>query len=332
MLRRSIAAAAATALVLGSVTSTSSLGAGSPGPATDLEPLIVYQGDGALHTVRPDGSHDRRLGDLPTGAQHMDWSPDGRRLAFEAYAADGLTGDIWVSDADGSDARMIADCQAPCAWFGSPAWSPNGRSIAYTRYDVSDGHFPGSILEILDLDTSSVTSVAPTTTPEFTTDVRWSPDGTHLVLTIQTFVDPDHSNDTSASRLAIAALAKPEAVRDLVTVDRASYSDWHATEDLILFQAGVQDPEWLRAGRLDLYTVRPDGSGLTRLRQADEADPVVWMPTWSADGHSILVTLTDRSTGDHTIGRLSRDGGTLERLPGPIHGAHPRQARVVPDP
>lgn len=332
MHRRSIAAAAATALVLGSVGSASSVGAGSPDAAAANEPLIAYQGGDALHTVWPDGSHDRRLGDLPAGARHMDWSPDGRRLAFEADAADGLTGDIWVADADGGDAHMVADCQAPCAWFGAPAWSPDGRSIAYYRYEVQDGHFPGSMVGILDLDTSSVTWVAPTTTPEFVTDVRWSPDGTRLVLTIQTYVDPDHSNDTSASRLAIVDLARPEAVRDLVTVDRASYADWHATDDLILFQAGVQDPDWLRAGLLSVYTVRPDGSGLTRLRQADLADPVVWMPTWSADGDSILVTVTDRRSGDHTIGRLSRDGAILDQLPGPIQGAHPRQARVVADP
>jgi len=121
-------------------------------------------------------------------------------------------------------------------------------------------------------------------------------------------------------------------VTPIDSVGFATYPDWHPHGDRILFQAGKPNPEWMRDQLFDLYTVRPDGTDLVRLTELGEDDPVVWMPTWGADGASILVTLTDRSSGDHTLGRLLLGGGAPERLPGPIYGAHPRQARTAPDP
>jgi len=65
----------------------------------------------------------------PSGAQTpmlwylyggLDWSPDGRRIAF---VAEGL----WTARDDGSDARRIVLDGV------SPAWSPDGRKIAFKR-------------------------------------------------------------------------------------------------------------------------------------------------------------------------------------------------------
>lgn len=334
--RRRDSTIACTLAALGCAAVAIPTSAWSPGPGVTSAPgvaLIAYQGDGAIHTVWPDGTHDQALRDIPSGARHMDWSPDGSQLVYELDDPEEITGDIWVADADGSDARILADCQVPCSTFDGPAWSPDGRSVAYFRYDAPDGHFPGSTVEILDLETGLVTSVAPTTTPEFIGDVRWSPDARRLVVGIQTYIDPDHSNDISASRLAIVDLnGDPQVVTPIDSVGFATYPDWHPHGDRILFQAGKPNPEWMRDQLFDLYTVRPDGTDLVRLTELGEDDPVVWMPTWGADGASILVTLTDRSSGDHTLGRLLLGGGAPERLPGPIYGAHPRQARTAPDP
>jgi len=48
-------------------------------------------------------------------------SPDGRRVAFAAL------GDIWVMDVDGAPRRLTNDAALDTA----PAWSPDGRSLAY---------------------------------------------------------------------------------------------------------------------------------------------------------------------------------------------------------
>ena len=79
-----------------------------------------------------------------------------------------------------------------------------------------------------------------------------------------------------------------------------------------------------------IFTVHPDGSGLTQLTDFGPDDPIVWLPAWTPDGSAILVTVTDRATGDHALGRLRADGSRLELLPGPILGAHARQSTSSP--
>ena len=65
------------------------------------------------------------------------WSPDGRRLVFVRIR--GGRSDIYVVDADGSRLRRLAHAIAftpkgggPSSGFGAnPAWSPDGRTIAF---------------------------------------------------------------------------------------------------------------------------------------------------------------------------------------------------------
>ena len=55
------------------------------------------------------------------------FSPDGRRLTFESTRSG--TPEIWISDADGSNASALTAFGGPLT--GSPKWSPDGRFIAF---------------------------------------------------------------------------------------------------------------------------------------------------------------------------------------------------------
>jgi Tol biopolymer transport system component len=294
---------------------------------------IAYQADD-LRMVSPDGRESRPA--LPgglTNARHPDWSPDGQRIAFVADEDDSR--DIWIAGWDGSDARRVYDCEAPCFDADGPAWSPDGRSLVFRRYAQVDGACPGSTLDVLDLATGAVKTVASTQMPEYIGAARWSNAGGSIVMNVDTYPPPVTCDSSVRSRsdVAVLDLADPtqtlRRITDLETFP--SLPDWHPTEDLILFSAGPNDPSDLEAPPNDLFTVRPDGTGLTRLTQFGPDDPVVWIPAWSPDGRSILVTVSPRDGSGNTLGSLNADGTDLRQLPGPVGGAHPRQ-RPTPAP
>jgi DNA-binding winged helix-turn-helix (wHTH) protein len=58
-------------------------------------------------------------------------SPGGKRLAFMSDRTGTL--EIWISDADGSNAKQLTHLGA----CGSPQWSPDGRWIAFDSYGAS---------------------------------------------------------------------------------------------------------------------------------------------------------------------------------------------------
>ncbi|MBV9226142.1 MAG: PD40 domain-containing protein [Acidobacteriaceae bacterium] len=58
---------------------------------------------------------------------HADYSPDGRRIAFESNRF-GNHQEIWISDAEASHADQLTSGDA---WAGSPRWSPDGQRIAF---------------------------------------------------------------------------------------------------------------------------------------------------------------------------------------------------------
>ncbi|MDP2711488.1 MAG: hypothetical protein Q8O56_09740 [Solirubrobacteraceae bacterium] len=91
--------------------------------------------DRGIFTLDADGGRPRTLFDVPGAFDSAPaWSPDGRRIAFESTAnVDGANpeGDmeIWVMNADGSAPRQLT---SNAAHDEGPAWSPDGRLIAYT--------------------------------------------------------------------------------------------------------------------------------------------------------------------------------------------------------
>jgi TolB protein len=77
-------------------------------------------------TARADGSRARVL---VRDAVQPAWSPDGRRVA---YASNRLAEnqELWVVRSDGTGARRLTRAPLDDAW---PAFSPDGRTIAYTH-------------------------------------------------------------------------------------------------------------------------------------------------------------------------------------------------------
>jgi Tol biopolymer transport system component len=301
----------------------------SPSPADDAVAWIVYQSPNGLWLVDPDGARQQpALPEGPSRALHPDWSPDGSRLAFSNDEADG-TRDLWLAAGDGSDPKRLLDCVAPCRDADGAAWSPDGGRIAFVRIDLVDGRNPGSTLNLLDVASGEVTTVASTDGADYLAGPRWSPDGTRLVVGIDTFTDDGNDTATITGRaIAVVDLgATPAPVRRLDGLPPFPwYPDWHPTEDRLVFGAGVVERLDPTADVTNLWTVRPDGSELEPLTDLGPTDDGVSMADWTPDGDGLWVTILDRLTGGLTLGRVALDG-SVEELGGlsPVAGAHPRQ-------
>ncbi len=90
-------------------------------------------GPTVIYTASYDGNDVRPLTSPELEGWQPVWSPDGRRIAFagrmppvEGEVLGDL--DIFVMNADGSD--LVNITQSP-KWDGNPAWSPDGRQIAF---------------------------------------------------------------------------------------------------------------------------------------------------------------------------------------------------------
>jgi len=59
----------------------------------------------------------------------IDWSPDGRQIAFAAKPREGGATDVWIAAADGSDQRQLTHLDAGWA-ASSPTYSPDGGRLA----------------------------------------------------------------------------------------------------------------------------------------------------------------------------------------------------------
>src|SRR5215213_913664 len=103
----------------------------------------------AIFTMNPDGTHVSQITHPPKGWRDDSpaWSPDGKRVAFHRQRIDESMSRIMVLNVDTGDVREVTHCgpnQGPpnrtgrCDSDFDPAFSPDGRSIAFQRVLVQD--------------------------------------------------------------------------------------------------------------------------------------------------------------------------------------------------
>ena len=105
------------------------------------------------------------------------FSPDGREMVFARWNA--TTGDTWIviSGSDGKGERIVAQRTSPRRIIPSPAWSPDGKTIAFADRDAFPGDFPLSYrINLLNIATGKTTYISAENW-ENVLRLVWSPDG-----------------------------------------------------------------------------------------------------------------------------------------------------------
>lgn len=267
------------------------------------EPWIAYAwprvgGDGrwAIWLMRPDGTDAHEIvADVPGEHRFPAWSRDGKRLAFVVRDDRFPEVSIWTADADGSNAALLSGGGTECpVGLYHPAWSPDGSKLAVVCYPGGEDH---ESVAVLDVATASLKRLADFTHPDaIDSSPTWSPDGHTIAFEIRRY---DSTGDALAGSVVATVPAAGGEIQRLTSLDRFMvHPDWRPDgTELVMNDLDAA------AKPANLYTIRPDGTGLQQLTDASvDGHMRIETPRWDPDGTRILVSLVYSTGPDFTFG------------------------------
>jgi TolB protein len=301
VLRAPLVALIACTLLAAAPTASVATPPGKNGQIAFRRYLDAKRSTGALFRANPDGSGVVQVTRPPRGVvdQFEDWAPDGRRLVFERKVPcpaggprDGLDNTcdrVYTVLSDGTGLKALVPCwfdidkpfPGTCVGARTPAWSPDGSTVAF-RYALVDDAYVDSYttnigIWVVGADGSGrrqVTQLTPGSS--WDREPQWSPNGKKLVFVRDDLVRKSEAVFTVNLDGTGLFQVTPWSLH------AGGRPDWSPDGKWIVVTAGPPD------GSENVYRIHPDGTGLVNLTKQRAGGFHHLTSTFSPDGKLIV--------------------------------------------
>jgi Tol biopolymer transport system component len=303
----------------------------SPSPVPSASPLapqlsgqIVFadgqaaSGNWQIYIENGDGTNLRQLVRSDADDYTPSLSPDGTQVVFHRVDKSGTKDQILVVNVDGTNVHEIKPdgCPGICgdAVEGARAWSADGHILFIRAIFKPPVDGPVNVgVWVMNVDGSGarqLTNVGgncPNACADGFQDdeASWSPDGKHIVFMRDRYTTPERH-----SLFTMAADGTELNFLGHLGMDSGD-PDWSPDGSTIVFQSPAEPGE---AGLQNLWTIHPDGTGLTPL-PAQLSSGFTFHPCWSPDGSHIVFSHSPGVGSDRAdLFVINADGSDLHVL------------------
>jgi TolB protein len=268
----------------------------------DFNPVLGLGSlDGHFTAIRP-------LEGGVSGASQARLSPDGTRVAFVTFDSVSSSWELVVRSLANSGTEELV--LAYTTFSARPAWSPDGKSIAYVSFS-SDFTYSVYVVPSDGGDAAAIGSVrVDSAVQSICIAPQWSPDGAMLAYATIEGIASYRFADRSTHQLA--------------TIDAHTASDWTC------------QPQWSPDGSWIAFAWGSVPGHIMRVSQSGGTAPVpvtelgggmpVGQVQWSPDGKQLAFTSYDDSVHDTAIYVVDAAGGPampLDHINCGVAGGHP---------
>jgi Tol biopolymer transport system component len=236
---------------------------------------IIFERDfpnnGVIDEINADGTGLHEIGECVAAGECIangspGYSPNGKEITFlKVLGTDpnNLTSiTIWTMNADGTNPRPVTKQKIDRSGDGEPAWSPDGKQIAFTRFSVARN---AQALFLIHPDGTGLHRLTKWAINAGGAD--WSPNG--RLITFESYRDCCNGNISQVYTIRTDGSGK---MRQLTSIGRNIEPGWSPSGKEIVFahQPGTGSNQFA-----DIYKMNADGTGIVPIITTDlwESEP-----------------------------------------------------------